>query len=64
MAAPSASAPIPFGYTRDVEVFRHIQTGIGANFTGYSLPGVIKAYYGNRPVGGNIFVRFRLRSAS
>jgi hypothetical protein len=36
---------------------------VGANFTAYSLPGAIKGYYGNHPVGGNIFVRFRLRGA-
>ncbi len=50
------------GYTRDVALFRFVETGIGANFTGYSLPYAIKPYYGNHPVGGNIFVRFRLRS--
>jgi hypothetical protein len=51
------------GYTRDVELFRHVETGIGANFTAYSLPDSIKPYYGDRPVGGNVFVRFRLRPA-
>jgi hypothetical protein len=50
-----------FGYTRDVELFRFVETGIGANFTAYSLPEAIKPYYGNHPIGGNIFVRFRLR---
>jgi hypothetical protein len=49
------------GYTRDVDLFRHVETGVGANFTAYSLPDAIKPYYGERPVGGNIFVRFRLR---
>ncbi|HEX4543030.1 MAG TPA: hypothetical protein VH114_07680 [Candidatus Acidoferrum sp.] len=49
------------GYTRDIGHFRHIETGIGANFTGYSLPDAIKPYYGARPVGGNMFVRFRLK---
>lgn len=49
------------GYTRDVDLFRHIQTGIGANFTVYQLPDSIKPYYGSRPVGGDILVRFRLR---
>jgi hypothetical protein len=49
------------GYTRDIEIFRHLETGIGANFTAYSLPDAIKPYYGDRPVGGNIFVRLRLR---
>ena len=49
------------GYTRDVDLFRSVETGIGANFTAYSLPEAIKPYYGNHPVGGNIFIRFRLR---
>ena len=51
------------GYTRDVDLFRHIETGVGANFTAYSLPDAIKPYYGDRPIGGNVFVRFRLRPA-
>jgi hypothetical protein len=49
------------GYTRDVDLFTHVETGIGANFSAYSLPDAIKPYYGNRPIGGNIFIRFRLR---
>jgi hypothetical protein len=49
------------GYTRDIHLFRYVETGIGANFTTYSLPDAIRPYYGNRPVGGNIFLRFRLR---
>lgn len=49
------------GYTRDIDIFRHIETGIGANFTAYSLPGAIKPYYGDHPVGGNVFIRLRLR---
>lgn len=51
------------GYTRDISLFRSVETGIGANFSVYSLPDAIKPYYGNHPVGGNIFVRFRLRPA-
>ena len=50
------------GYTRDIDLFHSVETGIGANFTAYSLPAAIKPYYGSRPVGGNIFVRFRLKS--
>jgi hypothetical protein len=50
-----------FGYTRDIDVFRHIETGIGANFTAYQLPVAIQPYYGAHPLGGNMFVRFRLR---
>ena len=51
------------GYTRDLDLFRYIETGIGANFTAYSLPDAIKPYYGSRPVGGNVFIRFRLRAS-
>ena len=51
------------GYTRDVDFVRHVETGIGANFSTYSLPDEIKPYYGSHPVGGNIFVRVRLRPA-
>jgi hypothetical protein len=50
------------GYTRDFDLFRYVETGIGANFTAYTLPAAIQPYYGGHPVGGNIFVRFRLRT--
>jgi hypothetical protein len=50
------------GYTRDFDLLRHVETGAGANFTAYSLPDAIKPYYGNRPVGASIFLRFRLRA--
>jgi hypothetical protein len=49
------------GYTRDVDLFHSVETGIGFNFSAYSLPGAIKPYYGDHPLGGNIFVRIRLR---
>ena len=49
------------GYTRDIDLFRYIETGIGANFSAYSLPAVIKPYYGDHPAGGAILIRFRLR---
>lgn len=49
------------GYTRDIALFSTVETGIGANFSAYSLPDAIKPYYGNHPIGGNIFIRFRLR---
>jgi hypothetical protein len=51
------------GYTRNI-LFRSIETGIGANFSAYSLPAAIKPYYGQHPVGGNVFIRFRLKSSS
>lgn len=52
------------GYTRDVELIRFAQTGIGANFTTYTLPSALQPYYGSRPFGVNIYVRFRLRGSS
>jgi hypothetical protein len=52
------------GYTRDIALFSYVETGIGANFSFYSLPDAIKPVYGNHPVGGNIFIRFRLRRDS
>jgi hypothetical protein len=51
------------GYTRDIDLWRSIETGIGANFSVYSLPDAAKPYYGDHPMGGNIFLRFRLRPA-
>ncbi len=52
------------GYTRDIRIFDRLETGIGFNFSTYSLPQAIKPYYGDHPVSGNIFIRFRLRSSS
>jgi hypothetical protein len=49
------------GYTRDIPVFSRLETGIGFNFTAYSLPSAIKPYYGDHPTGGNLFIRFRLK---
>jgi hypothetical protein len=49
------------GYTRDIKLFSYVETGVGANFSAYSLPDPIKPYYGNHPVGGNIYIRLRLR---
>jgi hypothetical protein len=50
------------GYTRDIDIFPRIETGIGANIETYSLPAAIKPYYGDRPVGGNIYIRIRLKA--
>lgn len=49
------------GYTRDIGVFEHVQTGIGANVTSYSTPAGLKATYGQHPAGVNVFLRVRLR---
>jgi hypothetical protein len=50
-----------FGYTRDVGHWQKLEAGIGANFTAYAIPSELKPAYGDHPVGGNIFLRFRLR---
>ena len=49
------------GYTRDIPLCRLLETGIGFNVSAYTLPAAIKPSYGDRPVGGNIFIRFRLK---
>jgi hypothetical protein len=50
------------GLTHDLpSLFRNVETGIGANATTYSLPAAIKPYYGGRPFGFNLFLRFRLK---
>ncbi|MDD5542147.1 MAG: hypothetical protein PHX83_03155 [Acidobacteriia bacterium] len=48
------------GYTRDVPFLPGIQTGLGANFTFYSVPDTLKTSYGDRPMGVIFFARFRL----
>jgi hypothetical protein len=54
-------AAYTLGYTRDLGIFHHLETGIGADFQTFSLPSAIKPYYGDHPVGGDIFLRVRLQ---
>jgi hypothetical protein len=49
------------GYTRDIGTFHLIESGIGANASVYAMPAAIKPYYGDRPWGVNLFLRFRLK---
>lgn len=49
------------GYTRDVQLFRNIETGIGANVTAYAIASALKPFYGEHPWGVNFFFRVRLR---
>jgi hypothetical protein len=49
------------GYTRDVDVFRNVQTGIGANVTVFKIDKALKPSYGDVPVGVQFFIRVRLR---
>jgi hypothetical protein len=50
------------GYTRDFYLLPHIATGLGANFTTYSMPAGLRPYYGQRPVAVLVFLRFRIRT--
>ena len=50
------------GYTRDLGApLKHVQAGIGANFTAYAVPDAVRPYYGAHPWGVNVYARFRLR---
>ena len=47
------------GYEREVGHIPHLSTGIGAQFSWYGVPEVLKTAYGSHPVGGVIFLRLR-----
>jgi hypothetical protein len=49
------------GYTRDIGTFSHLEAGIGANITAYAIPSAIQPFYGEHPLGGLVFLCFRLR---
>ncbi len=49
------------GYTRDIGTFHNVETGLGANLSLYGLPDVIKPYYGDHPLGVNVYLRLRLK---
>ena len=51
------------GYTRDVDLFRNVQTGVGTNFSVYGIDAALKPFYGDRPWGMNVFLRVRLKPA-
>jgi hypothetical protein len=49
------------GFTHDLpKLIPGVEAGIGANVSAYGLPSAIKPYYGDRPLGVNIFLRLRL----
>jgi hypothetical protein len=49
------------GYTRDFYVIPRITTGLGANFTTYTMPDALNPVYGRHPFAALIFLRFRPR---
>lgn len=49
------------GYTRDLFNFHGADTGLGANVSFYGIPDILKPYYGNHPMGVNVYLRVRLK---
>ncbi len=49
------------GYTRDLATKSNLETGIGANVTGYIIPSAIQPAYGAHPWGVSIYLRVRLK---
>jgi hypothetical protein len=49
------------GYTRYFSLWAPIESGIGANFSTYTLPEAIVPYYGAHPFGVNFYVHFQLK---
>ena len=49
------------GYTRDLATKSNLETGIGANITGYAIPAAIRPAYGAHPWAISLFVRVRLK---
>jgi hypothetical protein len=49
------------GYTRDLSTRSSLQTGIGANITGYAIPTAVQPAYGQHPWGVSVYFRLRLK---
>lgn len=49
------------GYTRYFPLWAPLNTGIGANFSTYTLPAAIVPYYGDHPFGVNFYLHFTLK---
>lgn len=49
------------GYTRYFQVFSAALTGLGANFTTYTLPDAIVPFYGEHPFGVNFYLHLQLK---
>ncbi len=56
-------AAYTLGYTRDINMIPGLQTGLGGNFTLYTVPHALKEFYGQRPAGFLLYLRFRLKGA-
>ena len=48
------------GYTRELGSMGPVRVAAGFNVTAYSIAAALKPFYGSRPVGASVFLRFRL----
>ena len=48
-----------FDYDHDFDVIPHLASALGAQFTTYGGPGILKPIYGLHPVGVALFIRLR-----
>ncbi len=48
-----------FGYDHDFDLIPHLASALGAQFTTYGVPGILKPIYGSHPLGVAIFIRLR-----
>jgi hypothetical protein len=52
-------AAYTLGYTRDFDVIPGLRTGLGGNFTLYTVPAALKPLYGSRPAAFLFYLRLR-----
>ena len=48
-----------FGYDHDFDLIPHVASAIGAQFTTYGVPDMLKPIYGSHPLGVALFMRLR-----
>ena len=54
-------AAYTLGYTRDVKPVPGLDTGLGFNFSLYGTPRALDRFYGSKPAGFMVYLRFRIR---
>jgi hypothetical protein len=52
------------GYARDIGRTRYLVVALGGSVTFFAFPGELQPFYGDFPVGGHLFLRFRPRRAA
>ncbi len=49
------------GYTHEIGAYHALRTALGFNVSSYVIANALKPTYGSHPVGGSMFIRFRLQ---